>query len=248
MRAFSVIIPARYASTRLPGKPLLEIAGKPMLQHVHERALASGAERVLIATDDARIAAAAEAFGASCCMTASTHQSGTDRLAEVVAREGFADDRIVVNVQGDEPLIPPSLIQQVAQGLAQQPQAAMSTLCSPLQAEDLTNPNVVKLVRDKQGFALYFSRAPIPFLRDADHARQTPLFRHIGLYAYRAAYLTHFAQLPVCDLEADEALEQLRVLHDGARIFVEPACELPPHGVDTAEDLQRVRALLEKQS
>jgi len=244
-----VVIPARYASTRLPAKALLEIDGKPMLAHVHQKALASGAERVIIATDDKRIEAAALKFGAEVCMTAKTHNSGTDRVAEVLRQHDVPDDLIVVNVQGDEPLLPSVLIQQVAMALHKYTAAQIATLCEPITTiEAVFNPNVVKVVRDKQGFALYFSRAPIPFLRDQflkDPALFVPNyhFRHIGVYAYRAAYLQHCTQLPPCALELGEALEQLRVLHDGGKIYVAEAVVDAGIGVDTPEDLERVRAL-----
>lgn len=244
-----VVIPARYASSRLPAKALLEIDGKPMLAHVHQKALASGAERVIIATDDKRIEAAALKFGAEVCMTAKTHNSGTDRVAEVLRLHDVPEDLIVVNVQGDEPLLPAVLIQQVAMALHKYTTAQVATLCEPITtSEAIFNPNVVKVVRDRHGFALYFSRAPIPFLRD--HFAQHPEvfvahhhFRHIGVYAYRAAYLQHCTQLAPCALELGEALEQLRILHDGGKIYVAEAVVDAGIGVDTPEDLARVRAL-----
>ncbi len=244
---FYVIIPARYASTRLPGKPLLEIAGKPMLQHVFERAQASGAQRVMIATDDARIETAAKAFDADVYLTSAEHVSGTDRIAEVARQCQLPDDAIIVNMQGDEPCLPPVLIQQVAQALAQHPQAAVATLCEAIQDEtQIFNPNVVKVVCNQAGFALYFSRAPVPWGRE-NFAANTPLishnghFRHIGLYAYRADFLQKLTQLPMAPLETDEALEQLRVLYQGYSIYVAQAAEPPGQGVDTAEDLAQVR-------
>jgi 3-deoxy-manno-octulosonate cytidylyltransferase (CMP-KDO synthetase) len=249
MPRYWVVIPARYASSRLPAKALLEIDGKPMLAHVHQKALASGAERVIIATDDKRIEAAALKFGAEVCMTAKTHNSGTDRVAEVLRQHDVPEDLIVVNVQGDEPLLPSVLIQQVAIALHKYTAAQVATLCEPITTnEAIFNPNVVKVVRDKHGFALYFSRAPVPFLRD--HFAQRPEvfiahqhFRHIGIYAYRAAYLQHCTQLPPCALELGEALEQLRILHDGGKIYVAEAVVDAGIGVDTPEDLARVRAL-----
>jgi 3-deoxy-manno-octulosonate cytidylyltransferase (CMP-KDO synthetase) len=246
--AFWVIIPARYASTRLPGKPLLEIAGKPMLQHVYERAAASGAARVVIATDDPRIGQAARGFGADVCMTAEQHQSGTDRIAEVARLRGAAADTVIVNLQGDEPLMPPALVKQAAAALADHPQAEVATLCEPLhERQAVFNPNIVKVARDKFGFALYFSRAPIPWLREefAQPAAYRPVhYRHIGLYAYRAGFLQAFTGLPPAPLEQDEALEQLRVLYHGGKIYVAEACEAPGPGVDTPDDLERARALL----
>ncbi len=251
--AFSVIIPARYASSRLPGKPLLEIAGKPMLQHVYERALLSEASRVVIATDDERIQQAALSFGAEVCMTLDTHVSGTDRLQEVVTQQGLYADDIVVNVQGDEPLIPPRIINQVAHNLAAEPLASIATLCEPIEdLESLLNPNVVKVVADSQGRALYFSRAPIPWPRDAfadPQQRQLPpdneFRRHIGIYAYRVKLLNDFVRWPPCLLEQTECLEQLRAMWNGAFIHIAEADEAPPAGVDTQEDLERIRQLLQ---
>jgi len=249
--AFYVIIPARYASTRLPGKPLLDIGGKPMLQHVFERAQESGAAQVMIATDDARIEHVAQAFGANVQMTDPQHPSGTDRIAEVVRACELPDDAIIVNVQGDEPHMPPSLIQQVAHALNAHPQAAVATLCEVISdSKTIFNPNVVKVVRDQAGFALYFSRAPIPWVRDNFQIEskqgangQAKHFRHIGLYAYRAAFLQNLTQMPVSPLENDEALEQLRVLYQGHKIYVAEAQTPPGMGVDTAEDLDKIRTL-----
>jgi len=251
--SFTVIIPARFGSTRFPGKPLADIAGKPMIQHVYERACLSDATRVLVATDDARIADVARGFGAEVCMTSPDHPSGTDRLQEVVASLGLADDEIVVNVQGDEPLIPPVIINQVASNLAANPQAGIATLSEPV--EDITglmNPNVVKVVTDRFGMALYFSRASIPWPRDAFAAaggrEQMPAGfewqRHIGIYGYRVQLLNDFVQWPPAAVENTECLEQLRALWNGARIHVAVAAELPPPGVDTPEDLERLRTLL----
>lgn len=251
--AFTVVIPARYASSRLPGKPLLDIAGKPMIQHVWEQACRSAAARVVVATDDARIEQACLAFGAEVVMTRADHESGTDRLAEVASKLHLADDAIVVNVQGDEPLIPPALIDQVAQNLAAHTEAAMATLAEPL--ADITalyNPNVVKVIGDKHGLALTFSRAPFPWARDqmaqgplTELPASIPYRRHIGIYAYRAGFLQQFVSWGPCWLEMTECLEQLRALWHGCRIHVADALEAPPAGVDTAEDLARVRALLE---
>ncbi|MEE1925839.1 3-deoxy-manno-octulosonate cytidylyltransferase [Pseudomonas sp. 148P] len=249
---FTVVIPARLRSTRLPGKPLLPIAGKPMIQHVWEQAHKSGAERVVIATDDASIVEACQAFGAEVLLTRDDHESGTDRLAEVAAALGLPADAIVVNVQGDEPLIPPSIIDQVAANLAAHPEAGIATLGEPL--EDVTalfNPNVVKVVADCNGLALTFSRAPLPWARDALARNReqlpegVPYRRHIGMYAYRAGFLQDFVGWGPCWLEQTEALEQLRALWHGVRIHVADALEAPPVGVDTPEDLERVRRLLE---
>ena len=242
---FRVVIPARYASTRLPGKPLLELAGRPMLQHVYDHALQSGASEVLIATDDERIRAAAEKFGARVCMTDPGHQSGTDRLGEVVQHYGWPGQTIVVNVQGDEPLLPSGYIAQVARELASHPAAEVATLACPCeQATDLQNPNKVKLVRDKNGFALYFSRAPIPFRRDAQGGGGQHALCHIGLYAYRAAFLEKYRQLEPSPLEQEEKLEQLRVLWHGMKIYAGLVPEMPGPGVDTREDLMRVASVL----
>ncbi|QLF93034.1 3-deoxy-manno-octulosonate cytidylyltransferase [Pseudomonas sp. ABC1] len=251
--AYTVVIPARYASTRLPGKPLLDIAGKPMVQHVWEQARLSAARRVVVATDDVRIAQACEAFGAEVLMTRAEHDSGTDRLAEVAGQLGLGADEIVVNVQGDEPLIPPSLIDQVARNLAAHPEAAIATLSEPLaDAAALFNPNVVKVLADIDGLALTFSRAPLPWARDAFAAGEqdrlpegVPYRRHIGIYAYRAGFLADFVGWGPCWLENTERLEQLRALWHGRRIHVADAVEAPPAGVDTEDDLVRVRHLLE---
>ncbi|HXH04070.1 MAG TPA: 3-deoxy-manno-octulosonate cytidylyltransferase [Candidatus Competibacteraceae bacterium] len=248
---FRVAIPARYASTRLPGKLLLPLAGRPLLEHVHRRALESGAEMVVIATDDERIRVAAEGFGAAVYMTAAEHPSGTDRLAELTECLGWDDDTIVVNLQGDEPLMPPALIRTAAQALVEQPEAGITTLCAPIhEATELFDPNTVKVVRDACGFALYFSRAPIPWHRDrfAGGQRELPeetrYYRHIGLYAYRAAVLRRYPRLASSPAERAESLEQLRALWHGIRIFVAEAASAPPPGVDTAADLERVRAYL----
>jgi 3-deoxy-manno-octulosonate cytidylyltransferase (CMP-KDO synthetase) len=245
---FSVIIPARYDSSRLPGKVLADIGGRPMLQHVYERALASGAASVVIATDDERVEAAATGFGARVCMTSSAHRTGTDRLAEAAAQLGEPDERIVVNVQGDEPMLPAILVRQVAENLDAHPQADIATLCRRISSRDeLFDPHAVKVVSDGDGFALYFSRAPIPWHRDEfmSDALSLPAdslhFRHIGLYAYRVSYLRYFASHPPCALELAESLEQLRALHGGHRIHVAEALEAPGHGVDTPADLAKVR-------
>lgn len=247
--SFVVVIPARYHSTRLPGKPLADIHGKPMIQWVAERALMAGAEKVIVATDDRRVADAVTGSGVEVCMTSSHHQSGTERLAEVCAHYRFADDTIIVNVQGDEPLIPPAIIQQVASNLAQS-HAPMATLAVPMSEEELFNPNAVKVVMDAQGYALYFSRAAIPWERDnfAATPRQSmhPHARHIGIYAYRAGFIQRYVDWGASQLEQIEALEQLRVLWHGERIHVALALEHPEAGVDTPEDLQRVRDVLSK--
>ena len=249
--AYTVVIPARYGSTRLPGKPLLDIHGKPMVQRVWERAGLSKAERVVIATDDQRIFDVAQAFGAQVCMTSPGHRSGTDRLQQVVEELGLPMDHIVVNVQGDEPLIPPQVIDQVAANLGKHPGADIATLCEEIGAiEDLTNPNVVKVVSDAQGMAMYFSRAPIPWPRDAFMQGQDHMptagkwYRHIGIYAYRAGFLHRYVNWSPAPQERLEHLEQLRALHNGVSIHVDTAGQRVPGGVDTEEDLALVRRLL----
>jgi 3-deoxy-manno-octulosonate cytidylyltransferase (CMP-KDO synthetase) len=250
-QAFTVVIPARFASSRLPGKPLQDIAGKPMIRHVWEQACKSAARQVVVATDDVRIVEACEGFGARVLLTRSDHNSGTDRLAEVASQLELAADAIVVNVQGDEPLIPPAIIDQVAANLAAHPEAAIATLAEPIgEVEALFNPNVVKVSCDCNGLALTFSRAPLPWARDAFAASreqlpaQVPYRRHIGIYAYRAQFLHDFVAWGPCWLEDTECLEQLRALWHGVRIHVADALQTPPAGVDTPEDLQRVRRLL----
>jgi 3-deoxy-manno-octulosonate cytidylyltransferase (CMP-KDO synthetase) len=248
---FTVVIPARFGSSRLPGKPLADIVGKPMVQRVFERASQSAATEVIVATDDERIEAACQAAGAKVCMTRADHPSGTDRIEEVASLLKLADDAIVVNVQGDEPLIPSAVINQVAENLAAHPEAAIATLCEPLQSsDDLFNPNIVKVVADNQGMALYFSRAPIPWDRDAysngSPAQATAVVaqRHLGIYAYRVGLLRQFIAWAPHPLELTEALEQLRAMANGARIHVAEACEYVPPGVDTEEDLEHVRRML----
>jgi 3-deoxy-manno-octulosonate cytidylyltransferase (CMP-KDO synthetase) len=247
---FTALIPARYASTRLPGKPLADIAGKPMVVRVAERALAAGADRVVVATDDARIKAAVEAHGVAACLTAADHATGTDRLAEAARQLDLADDAIVVNVQGDEPLLSPGLIRAVADLLAAHPDAAIATACHPItDPAEAFNPNVVKVVLDATGHALYFSRATIPWARDAFAGSRDilpqglPLYRHYGLYAYRVRFLRAFPALAPAPIERFEALEQLRALWHGFRIVVEVTTGTPAPGVDTPADLDRVRAL-----
>lgn len=249
--SFTVVIPARYGSTRLPGKPLLDIAGKPMVQRVWEQARLSGAGQVVIATDDPRIEQAAAAFGAQVCMTSAEHPSGTDRLQQVADDLGWPDEHIVVNVQGDEPLIPPAVIDQVAANLAANPQAGIATLYEAIgNIDELTDPNAVKVVTDVHGMAMYFSRATIPWPRDAflqdDSAMpaQGQWSRHIGIYAYRTGFLHEYVTWEPAPVERLEQLEQLRALYNGVGIYVARAVEAVPGGVDTAEDLAAVRALL----
>ncbi len=246
---FRVVIPARYASSRLPGKPLADIGGRPMVLHVLERALQAGAESVVVATDDARVQQAVEAAGHQALMTSPDHQSGTERLVEVAETLGWGDDTLVVNVQGDEPLIDPLLIREAARQLVLHDDAVMATLAHPIHDHaDFINPNVVKVVADEAGYALYFSRAPIPWPRDAFAAQQAMphelgALRHIGLYAYRAGFLRIYAGLISSPLERYEMLEQLRVLGHGYRISLGITPSAPAPGVDTPEDLARVRAL-----
>lgn len=248
--SFVVIIPARFASTRLPGKPLQDINGKPMIVHVLERARESGADRIIVATDHPDVASAVEAAGGEVCMTRADHQSGTERLAEVVEKCAFSDDTIIVNIQGDEPMIPPAIVRQVAENLASS-SSGMATLAVPIHdAEEAFNPNAVKVVMDAQGYALYFSRATIPWDRDRDrfaHSRETigdSLLRHIGIYGYRAGFIRRYVSWAPSPLEQIEMLEQLRVLWYGEKIHVAVAAEVPGTGVDTPEDLERVRAEL----
>jgi len=248
---FVIVIPARFASTRLPGKPLLDIAGKPMIQRVYEQAKKSRAREVWIATEDERIEQVARALGARVCLTRHDHVSGTDRLQEVAQQQRWPDSTIVVNVQGDEPLIPPAVINQVANNLACSGKAAMATLCERITDLDVfLDPNAVKVVYDHDGHALYFSRAPIPWPRDAFRENRQVFpshlaaYRHIGLYAYRVSFLHCFVGWPPTTLEQTESLEQLRGMAQGVAIHVEEACEAVPGGVDTEADLQRTRVLL----
>ncbi|MBW7861434.1 MAG: 3-deoxy-manno-octulosonate cytidylyltransferase [Rhodocyclaceae bacterium] len=253
MIAFKAVVPARYASTRLPGKPLADLAGKPMVVRVLERAQAAGAQEVWVATDHHGVFEAVQAAGGRALMTRADHPSGTERIAEVADALGWADDEIVVNVQGDEPLIDPELIAAVAKTLAASPDAAMATAAHPLEeAGAFFDPNIVKVVCDAHGCALYFSRSPIPWARDA-FARERdalpanlPVLRHVGIYAYRVAFLRRYAELEVSPIEQWEALEQLRVLWHGERIVVSTIDAAPVAGVDTPEDLARVRAMFER--
>ncbi|WP_026375101.1 3-deoxy-manno-octulosonate cytidylyltransferase [Aestuariibacter salexigens] len=246
---FTVIIPARFASSRFPGKPLVDIGGKPMIQHVYERAAESGASRIIVATDDARIASAVSAFGGQYCMTSAEHESGTERLAEVVDVKGLLAHEVVVNVQGDEPFIPPENIHQVAENLHQHQTAEMATLCVPISdVEDAFNPNIVKVITDKQGFALYFSRSVIPYDRsrflDADNIDEIGdyYYRHVGIYAYRAGFIKQYVNMAPSGLEQIESLEQLRVLWHGEKIHVDVANKAPPHGIDSPQDLEKLLA------
>lgn len=244
---FSVIIPARYASTRFPGKMLVDINGKPMVQHVYERARESGANRVIVATDDARIAKTVRDFGGEYCMTDTNHQSGTERLAEVVDVEGLLAHEVVVNVQGDEPFIPAENIQQVAENLHHHREAEMATLAVQItDVEEAFNPNAVKVVTDKLGYALYFTRATVPYDRnrflDAEDIDEIGDYylRHIGIYAYRAGFIKQYVNMAPSGLEQIESLEQLRVLWHGEKIHVDLAQKVPPPGIDTPDDLTRI--------
>lgn len=252
---FTVIIPARYDSSRLPGKPLADICGKPMIQWVYEQSVAAGAAKVIVATDDERVEQAVKAFGGEVCMTAKTHNSGTERLAEVIDKLGISPDTIIVNVQGDEPLIPPQNITQVAQNLADADKADMATLSVTIDdVEEALNPNAVKVVTDKDGYALYFSRSTIPYDRERflgqDEIKAIGDFyqRHIGIYAYRAGFIKRYIEWPDSPLEHIESLEQLRVLYQGEKIHVETAKTPPPAGVDTAQDLEIARKAAAKLS
>jgi len=245
--AFSVIIPARYQSSRLPGKPLLDIGGKPMIQWVVERAKESGAQHIIVATDDERISDVVKAFGGEVCITRGDHESGTERLGEVVEKLGLSSDHIIVNVQGDEPMIPSENIAQVAQLLIDKVDVPMATLAVPIDENlDIDNPNAVKVVCDKNQCALYFSRASIPFDRDGFHRGSKELLaknylRHIGIYAYRAGFIRDYLKMEPSPLEQIESLEQLRVLYHGEKIAVGVAHQAPPAGVDTQADLDRIR-------
>jgi 3-deoxy-manno-octulosonate cytidylyltransferase (CMP-KDO synthetase) len=248
---YKIVIPARYGSSRLPGKPLIELAGKPMIQHVYERALATGVADIVIATDDQRIFDVARGFGANVVMTSIDHENGTERIAEVAQKLGWSGDDVIVNVQGDEPLIPRELIELTAKGLLDHPQAGMSSLCTPIEsAEDAFDPNAVKVVLDNAGFAMYFSRAPIPWDRElyksgqANVTQIAPVYRHIGMYGYRVSFLQHYASMEVTALEQAECLEQLRALCYGVKIHMGIIDQPPGHGVDTPDDVARVEAQL----
>jgi 3-deoxy-manno-octulosonate cytidylyltransferase (CMP-KDO synthetase) len=244
---FLVVIPARLGSTRLPRKPLADIGGKPMVIRVAERAQQSQAQSVVVATDSPEIQAACNEHRIECLLTSPNHPTGTDRIAEVAQLLKLPANTLVVNVQGDEPLIPPELINQVAQTLADNAACAISTVAVPMtDASEITNPNVVKVVLNKAGEALYFSRATIPFVRDPESTPVVTHLRHLGIYAYRADFLQAYSRLEPAPPEQAEALEQLRALWNGYRIAVHTASEAPPAGVDTAEDLERVRQILAK--
>jgi 3-deoxy-manno-octulosonate cytidylyltransferase (CMP-KDO synthetase) len=242
---FFVVIPARLGSTRLPRKPLADIGGKPMVIRVAERAQQSNAQNVIVATDSTEIQAACDKYRIECLLTSEDHPTGTDRIAEVAQLLKLPEDTLIVNVQGDEPLIPPELINQVAQTLANNTACAISTVAVPIaDTTEINNPNVVKIVLNRSNEALYFSRSTIPFVRDPDSKQAITHLRHLGIYAYRANFLRAYTRLEPAPPEQAEALEQLRALWNGYRIAVHTAKEAPPAGVDTAEDLERVRRIL----
>ena len=248
--SFKIVIPARYASQRLPGKPLLKIGDKTMLEHVHLCAEKTRAQEIVVATDDERIANVVRNFGGKVCMTSATHPTGTDRIAEVAERFNWQDDDIVVNLQGDEPLMPAKLVNQVAQNLYQNSEASIATLCADItDIADLSDPSKVKVVCDHRGMAMYFSRSAIPFTRQDNEGDTTPQgLRHIGLYAYRVNFLKSYTQLTVCDIEQYEKLEQLRALYHGYKIHVDIASELAGQDVNTESDLQLVEETLLRRS
>lgn len=248
---FKIVIPSRHGSTRLPGKPLLLLDGEPMIVHVCRRALEAGADEVIVATDDERIVEAVIGLPVRAMMTSAHHNSGTERIAEVAERSGWSDDTVVVNLQGDEPLIIPSLMRATAEALATQNKAGMATPCAPVvERDEIFDPNTVKMVLDKHGYALYFSRAPIPwdrsgFARDGQALTETmPYYRHIGLYSYTVGFLRRYVAWPTSALESVEALEQLRILWHGEAIYCLIVDSVPEAGVDTAEDLARVDRVL----
>lgn len=247
MNNIKIVIPARYASSRLYGKPLLMLAGKPMIQHSYERAVDADLGEIVIATDDQRIFDVCVGFGATVCMTKETHQTGSDRLSEVVEKYSWDDNTIIVNLQGDEPLTPISCLQQVAANLAKNNEASIATLATPIQSDaEYNNPNAVKVVFDRNGYALYFSRAAIPYQRDENQENDDFAYRHLGIYAYRAGFLKDFVKMDACPIEQLEKLEQLRAMWNGKRIHVAVAEDVPGHGVDTKEDLLVVEKILSR--
>ena len=247
---YNIVIPARYASTRFPGKPLQDINGKTMLEHVYSVAKKSSAKNIVIATDDQRIFDAAKQFCDETYMTSDQHQSGTDRLAEICQIKKWDDNEIVVNLQGDEPLTPPELLHQVAGNLYKNKQASIATLSTPLiEASEIDDTNIVKVVTDVKGLALYFSRAPIPFERDDNKVREASHYqRHLGIYAYRVNFLNDYIEMSQCELEKIEKLEQLRAMYYGHKIHVQCAMSLPGPGIDTPEDLQKMYTLMDEKT
>lgn len=251
---YNIVIPARYASTRFPGKPLVEIAGKAMLHHVYDRACSSHAGNIIIATDDSRIADYCSAEDLKFCMTSAEHKTGTDRIAEVAVIENWSDDVVIVGLQGDEPATPPAIIEQVARNLHKNPTADIATLCTQIERRsDYLDPNRVKVVFDHKGFAQYFSRAPIPWRRDLTGSESGPgdahfpdSFLHIGMYAYRARFLERYSQLTEVTYENEEKLEQLRALYHGFKIHIDVAETLPAHGVDQPDDVAAAEKALKE--
>jgi len=249
---FRIIIPARLNSSRLPEKVLADIAGKPMIQRAYDRAIESGAESVIVATDNSKVAKVAESFGATVCMTSSDHHSGTERIAEAVVALGLEDNEIIVNLQCDEPLMPSSVIRAVAQDLEDHDNVKVSTICVPMKTvEELFNPDVVKVVMNKRNYAMYFSRAPIPWDREhfkdkKDISLDNHYFRHVGIYAYRVHFLQEYMESESSSYENLEALEQLHILWHGGRIHMLPTKENIPHSVDTSEDLEKAREIFKK--
>jgi len=242
--SFRVVIPVRYASSRLPGKPLLTFQHKPIIEHVYENACASHAESVLIATDDERIAEVARKFNADVCMTSSEHMSGTDRITEAVTLQGWPDDQVIVNLQGDEPQMPAANIRQVAELMQQHQSASIATLCHRIETiQEYDDPNVVKVTKNAKGRALYFSRSSLPYIRDVNVKvlKENEVFRHVGIYAYRVHYLKQFIKMPASPLENIEKLEQLRALENGDEIAIDACCENPGIGVDTMNDYHRLK-------
>ena len=246
MTDYNIVIPARYASTRFPGKPLIEINGKTMLEHVYDVAKKSNAKNIVIATDDQRIKDVADKFCGTVLMTSDQHQSGTDRLAEVCKIMHWQVEAIVVNLQGDEPVTPPELLHQVATNLHDFQDCAIATLTTPIEEKcEIDDPNIVKVVSDINGYALYFSRAAIPYKREANEpTAENQYFRHLGIYAYRVEFLNNYNKMPQCPLEIIEKLEQLRAMYHGYKIHTQQAVKLPGPGIDTPEDLQKVNALI----
>jgi len=245
MTVYHIVIPARYASTRFPGKPLQVINGKTMLEHVYRVAKKSTASSIVIATDDQRIVDVAETFCDQVLMTSDQHVSGTDRLAEVCQIMQWGEDEIVVNLQGDEPLTPPELLHQVAENLRKNTQASIATLSTPLtEVSEVDDPNIVKVVADINGYALYFSRASIPYQRDSVDVNISHYQRHLGMYAYRAGFLNAYNHMSHCELETIEKLEQLRAMYHGHKIHIQQAVKLPGPGIDTPEDIQKIHSLL----
>lgn len=259
MLPFKIVIPARYASTRLPGKPLKKLNGKTLIEHVYIAASRTDADEIIVATDNQKIFETVKAFGGTAMMTRDDHPSGTDRINEVATKKKWTPSTIVVNLQGDEPLVQTSNIHALVELLHKNTSAAMATLAVPfLKIENVINPNNVKVVLDNHNFALYFSRAPIPWVRDSFNAKELnqptgdlpnfPFYLHIGLYAYRVKTLQQFSKLPPSDLEQAESLEQLRIISNGMKIIVEPSTDVIGHGVDTPEDLILIENILKKQS